>query len=168
MITIRNEETEDYGAIRSVNEYAFGQSEEADIVDKLRISGASTRSLVAIVDAQVIGHIQFSPVGIEHSGGEIEGVGLGPMAVLPDFQRQGIGSALAEAGLHEMRERAFPFVVVLGHPEYYPRFGFQPASKYEIVCQWEGVPEEAFMVLIFDKDVMQGVSGTARYREEFG
>ena len=89
------------------------------------------------------------------------------MAVLPQRQRQGIGSALVGRGLEILRDRCCPFVIVLGHPEYYRRFGFEPASKYGLKCQWEGVPDEAFMVLIFDKEAVAGVSGVARYRDEF-
>jgi putative acetyltransferase len=168
MFSIRSEDTEDYAAIRAVNEQAFGQSEEADIVDNLRNSGGSVLSLVAIHDNGVIGHIQFSPVTIEYDGGVIEGAGLGPMAVRPDFQGQGIGSALAEAGLTGLRDRTTPFVVVLGHPNYYPRFGFEPASRHAIACQWEKIPDEAFMVLILDDGVMSKVFGVAYYRDEFG
>lgn len=168
MFSIRGEETEDFAAIRAVNELAFGQSEEADIVDSLRESGGSVLSLVATHENEIIGHIQFSSVTIEDDGGVIEGAGLGPMAVRPDFQGQGIGSALVEAAFTTMRDRAAPFVVVLGHPNYYPRFGFEPASRHDIACQWEKIPDEAFMVLIIDDGVMSKVSGVAQYRDEFG
>ena len=94
-------------------------------------------------------------------------MGLAPMAVLPDYQHQGIGSQLVTSGLEILRQRNCPYVVVLGHPEYYPRFGFVPASRHGIVCQWEGVPDGAFMVLIFDEAIMSGVSGVVRYRDEF-
>ena len=74
---------------------------------------------------------------------------------------------LVEHGLAALRERSRPFVVVLGHAEYYPSFGFEPASRHGITSQWEGVPDEAFMILVLDKCVMDGVSGVARYRGEF-
>jgi putative acetyltransferase len=89
------------------------------------------------------------------------------MAVRPDRQRQGIGSMLVRAGNEIARERGYPFVIVLGHPEYYPRFGFVPASRHGLSCQWDGVPDEAFMVMILDEAVLAGVSGVARYRDEF-
>ena len=104
---------------------------------------------------------------VRSSKEEIQGMGLAPMAVMPELQRQGIGSQLVEAGLKVLRQQACPFVVVLGHPEYYPRFGFVPASRHDLVCQWEGVPDEALMVLILDEALMAGVSGVARYKEEF-
>ena len=89
------------------------------------------------------------------------------MAVLPEHQRRGIGLKLIGAALAVLRDRQCPFVIVLGHPEYYPRFGFEPASKYCVRSQWEGVPDEAFMLLVLDESVVQGVSGVARYRDEF-
>ena len=88
------------------------------------------------------------------------------MAVLPERQRQGIGSELVETGLAELRERDCPFVIVLGHPEYYPRFGFEPASRHGIKCEWE-VPDEAFMILVLDEVRMPEAGGRARYRAEF-
>jgi len=94
-------------------------------------------------------------------------MGLAPMAVLPEFQRQGIGSRLVRYGLDILRQGSCPFIIVLGHPEYYPRFGFEPASTHKIRCQWTGVPDEAFMIIILDKDAMAGVSGIAAYRSEF-
>src|SRR5204862_6872701 len=90
-----------------------------------------------------------------------------PMAVLPDRQRRGIGSRLVRRGLDILRERGCTFVVVVGHPEYYPRFGFEPASVHGLASQWEGVPDAAFMVLVLVARAMAGVSGVAKYREEF-
>jgi len=103
----------------------------------------------------------------QNQKGDIEGMGLAPMAVHPDRPRQGIGSLLVEGDLEILREQGCPFVVVLGHPEYYPRFGFTPASQFGLACQWEGVPPGAFMVLIMDPELMDGVSGVIRYRVEF-
>ena len=97
----------------------------------------------------------------------IEGMGLAPMAVLPAWQRQGIGTLLIKRGIEMLKSRSCPFIIVLGHPEYYPRFDFERASNYGIRSQWEGVPDEAFMILILDREAMQGVSGVARYRNEF-
>ena len=94
-------------------------------------------------------------------------MGLAPMAVLPERQRQGIGSRLVEAGIRILRKQGCPFVIVLGHPGFYPRFGFVSASRYGLTCQWEGVPDEAFMVLILNESTLAGVTGIARYRDEF-
>lgn len=167
MISIREEEPGDLSAIQAINERAFGQREEADIVDRLRDSCKDLLSLVAECDGEAAGHILFSPVVTESEHGAVRGVGLAPMAVLPEHQRKGIGTALVERGLEILRERGCPYVIVLGHPEYYPRFGFVPASKREIECQWPGVPDEAFMILVLDETAMAGVAGVARYRDEF-
>jgi putative acetyltransferase len=88
------------------------------------------------------------------------------MAVLLEFQRQGIGSLLIRTGISMLRDRNCPFIIVLGHPDYYPRFGFERASLHGIRCQWE-VPDVAFMILILDQGTMSGVSGVGRYRWEF-
>ena len=167
MISIQAEQAEDIPFVRMVNERAFEQSAEADIVDQLRKACPECLSLVAEKDNHVVGHIFFSPAVIEQGGTQITGRGLAPMAVLPDHQRQGIGSALVKEGLEILRRQNCPFVIVLGHPNYYPRFGFGTASKYGLKCQWEGVPDEAFMVLIMDEKAMEGVCGVARYRDAF-
>jgi putative acetyltransferase len=165
-MTIRTERTEDASRVRYVNELAFGQPAEADLVEKLRLACTDALSLVAEDDA-VVGHILFTPVVVESAGRRVVGMGLAPMAVLPDRQRQGIGSQLVRRGLEILRERGCPFVVVVGHPEYYPRFGFEPASRHGLASQWEGMPDSAFMVLVLDGHAMAGVSGVARYRDEF-
>ena len=167
MIHVRLEEPQDIPSVRIINERAFEQPVEADIVDKLRLSCPEALSLVAVDEGRVVGHILFTPATVESKTGTIDGMGLAPMAVLPERQRRGIGSSLVERGLKILRDRGCPFVIVLGHPAYYPRFGFEPASRYGLKCQWVGVPDEAFMVLIFDEEAMAGVSGVARYRDEF-
>jgi putative acetyltransferase len=167
MIEIRLEQPIDINSIHKINESAFGQPTEANLVDQLRTQCSEALSLVALSEDRVVGHILFTPVTITGAQKEIKGMGLAPMSVLPEYQRQGIGSQLARAGLEILRQQNCPFVIVLGHPEYYPRFGFVPASRHSISCQWPDVPDEAFMVLILDQDVMSKVNGTARYRDEF-
>lgn len=167
MIAIRPEQPDDIAAVRAINETAFSQPAEAAIVDSLRTACPDSVSLVAVEDGRIVGHILFSPVVVSAGNEATQGMGLAPMAVLPDRQHQGIGSLLVRAGIEALRERNCPFIIVLGHPEYYPRFGFAPASRHGLSCQWEGVPDEAFMVLILDEEAMAGVSGTVRYREEF-
>ena len=170
MISIRAERSQDIGEIREVIEeaftQAFGQAPEADLVDGLRENCPGLLSLVAANGDIVVGHILFTPVKIE--GNKIvEGMGLAPMAVMPKLQRQGIGARMVQAGIEMLKSNGCPFVIVLGHPDYYPRFGFEPASHKGIRCQWEGVPDEAFMILILDEKAMEGISGVARYRSEF-
>ncbi|MGD9873909.1 MAG: GNAT family N-acetyltransferase [Kiritimatiellia bacterium] len=166
-VIIRPEKPADIPAVRALNEAAFGQTVEADIVDAVRAECRSAVSLVAEDEGRIVGHIFFSPVVVSDDMESVRGMGLAPMAVLPERQRQGIGSALVREGIEKLRQKGCPFIVVLGHPAFYPRFGFMPASRKGVFCQWDGVPDEAFMILILDKSVMAGAAGTARYREEF-
>ncbi|NIM97973.1 MAG: GNAT family N-acetyltransferase [candidate division Zixibacteria bacterium] len=166
MIRIREEQPQDIKAIRKVNIRAFGQTQEATLVDKLRQNCNDLLSLVALMENHVVGHILFSPAAVEVEHGTIRGMGLAPMAVLPVYQRRGIGSELIRSGIVRLSSRGCPFVIVLGHAHYYPRFGFEPASRYGIRSEWEA-PVNAFMILVLDKSEMQGISGVAKYRPEF-
>ena len=167
MISVRLEKPEDISSIRTINELAFGQPVEADIVDNLRQNCLDVLSLVAEDEGTVVGHILFSPVQVKKAKRVIKGMGLAPMAVHPNRQSEGIGSQLITCGLKILKEQSCPFVIVLGHPEYYPRFGFQPAIEHGLRSQWSDIPNEAFMVLILDKAAMTDVSGIVRYRDEF-
>ena len=162
MIEIREERPDDVAAIRDVNKRAFGQDQEGNIVDALRSNGAALLSLVATVDKKIVGHIMYSPITV----GDVTGAALGPMAVVPEHQGQGIGSKLVEAGNQKLKDAGYPFIIVLGHTNYYPRFGFTPARDFGITCEWD-VPAEAFMVLVLDQAKIDGVSGLAKYRHEF-
>lgn len=163
---IREETFQDYDAVHAINCAAFGQPMEADIVKALRANCRDTLSLVAQIEERVVGDIFFSPVTIESDRGTVIGMGLAPMAVHPDHQRRGVGSALVAAGVGRLAKNGCPYIVVLGHPLYYPRFGFEPASRHGIHCPWE-VPDEAFMIRILDEGRMEGVRGAAVYRPEF-
>jgi len=165
-IIIRQESPGDIPGIRRVNELAFGQTTEADLVDALRQVCPELLSLVAEQDGQVIGHALFSPVIIDGGGTTLKGMGLGPIAVLPQRQRQGIGAQLIQAGIRQLSGSGCPFINVLGHPEYYPRFGFVPASRYGVRSEWE-VPDEAFMLLVLDQSQPLAIPGVARYHPEF-
>lgn len=165
MIEIRKEEARDQEFVHHLNLAAFENGPEASIVDKLRASCENYLAFVAVEDGNIVGHILFTPVTVD--GCAAVGMGLAPMAVLPSHQRKGIGSQLVRHGLEHLRQSGCPFVIVIGHPEYYPRFGFELASKYRLVSQWEGVPDEAFMVVVFDSDVFPKNGGVARYRSEF-
>ena len=154
--------------IRKVNQEAFGRNSEAELIDLLRISSPVFISLAAKINGKVVGHILFTPVRVIGSGSQpVEGLGLGPVAVLPEVQRMGVGAALCRAGCKLAESAGYPFVVVLGHPSYYPQFGFEPAKPYGISCAYEDVPDDAFMICIFIPGVMKDVSGVAHYREEF-
>jgi putative acetyltransferase len=167
-MTIRIERPGDAAQVRRVNELAFGQSLEADLVERLRRACADESLSLIAEDPHdgVVGHILFTPVVIEN-GRRVAGMGLGPMAVLPDRQRQGVGSRLVREGLDALRARGCPFVVVVGHPDYYPRFGFERASRHGLTSQWQDVPDAAFLVLVLDEGAMTGISGVPTYRDEF-
>jgi putative acetyltransferase len=162
MVDIRDEQPADLDAIRRLNQDAFGQPQEGRIVDALRQNDAVTVSLVAVAGSAVIGHIMFSPVSI----GSLAGAGLGPMAVAPTWQRRGIGSQLVERGLDRLRDGRCPFVVVIGHPAFYPRFGFRPAADFGLTCEWD-VPADAFMVNVLSAAAAPHLAGRVTYRTEF-
>ena len=162
MIHVREERPEDVVAIRDVNRSAFGQDQEGNIVDALRSNGAVLLSLVATQDERVVGHILYSPISV----GIATGAALGPLAVVPESQRQGVGGRLIETGNRMIKDLGYPFIVVLGHAEYYPRFGFVPARSRGIQCEWD-VPDDVFMLLVLDEEKMRGVSGLSKYRQEF-
>lgn len=164
---VRPEKTDDYDGVRRVNVEAFDGTEEATIVDELRKSVSRLLSLVAVGErGEIVGHILFSPVTIE-SDPRLDAMGLGPMAVAPEVQRRGIGTALVEAGLEQCRTLGVSAVVVLGHPEYYPRFGFVPASRFGLKCEFD-VPDEVFMATELSADALQPYSGLVRYHRLFG
>ncbi len=172
-MTIRPEVPDDHAAVQGIVAEAFAGTEfghqgEADLVIALR-KAPEAISLVAIEGDRVCGHILFTRVRI-HAGDErIEGLGLAPMAVDPEWQGRGIGSSLVEAGLCLSKERDVPFVVVYGHPDYYPRFGFVPALECDLRHGFEGMPLDLFFVRILDDRVLARIrGGTARYREAFG
>jgi putative acetyltransferase len=163
---VRPETEVDRAAIRAVNEAAFESKVEADIVDALRSRGAELVSLVADRDGVVLGHILFSPVVLEgHAGLRL--MGLGPMAVLPRHQREGIGSALVRAGLSRCIELGVHAVAVVGHPRFYPRFGFAPASRYRMRCEYD-VPDDVFMIAELTHGALREASGLIRYDAAFG
>jgi putative acetyltransferase len=167
MVTIRLEQTEDIPAIRAVNLAAFAGPQEADLVDALRLNCDRLLSLVAVVEETVVGHILFSPVTITGEVQTHHGMGLAPMAVDPKFQHQEIGSQLIRRGLAILEGQRCPFIIVLGHADYYPRFGFERASFYNITSQWPDVPDEAFMLLLLDRSLVDQLAGVGHYRDEF-
>jgi len=167
MIVVRTETIEDHKSVWHVNELAFGQRNEADLVDALRANARPYISLVAVVDEQVVGHIFFSPVSIESENGVFTAMGLAPMAVLPTYQNQGIGSRLVREGLKECQRLGHDDVVVLGHVNYYPRFGFTPASFKGLRSEYD-VPDEVFMVTELVPGALEGRRGLVKYHPEFG
>ncbi|MHC4302009.1 MAG: GNAT family N-acetyltransferase [Planctomycetota bacterium] len=167
MTTFRPEQTGDEAAIRGLNEQAFGQPDEANLVDALRKRGAVVLSMVATDNDQVIAHVLFTKATVTEADSQFRTLGLGPMAVLPSYQRKGIGSRLLRSALDKCRELDYDAVVVIGHPEFYPRFGFVPARLKGIRCEFD-VPDEAFMLLELREDALAGRTGLVRYQPEFG
>ena len=165
-VTLRPERPTDVAAIRAVNERAFGQSDEAALVDAVRARGERSISLVAVDGERLVGHILFTPVTIQGPDRVCEAVGLAPMAVDPGHQRRGIGSRLVAQGLDRCREAGYRIAVVLGHPAYYPRFGFVPARRHGIRFELD-VPDEAFMVTELAPGSLGGCTGVACYVKEF-
>jgi len=166
MIAIRREKPEDIKAIRHIIEKTFEAKEEADIVDSLRRRGATILSLVATDEGRVVGHILFSPVTVETEPSSFPAVALAPMAVLPEYQSKGIGSQLVFSGLEECRTLGHELVVLLGHADYYPRFGFVPARSRGIECEFEA-PDEAWMMLELREGTLGGRKGTVKFQPEF-
>jgi putative acetyltransferase len=163
---IRFETDDDIAAIQTVNRLAFGREGEGLLVDALRARGAVICSLVAEEGGAVVGHVLFSPAVLDDEGRHTAVAGLGPVAVRPDFQRRGIGDALIRAGLAICRERGYSLAVVLGHPDYYPRFGFRPSRPLGI--RWEhNAPEAAFMVMELRAGALAGARGIVHYQPEF-
>lgn len=159
---VRLERPEDVERIAEVNRQAFGQEDEARIVDALRSAGVLTYSFVAIEDGNPVGHLAMSPVTIESVRDSRRVLGLAPMAVLPGKQGRGIGSRLVRHALAAARQDGHPAVVVLGHPRYYPRFGFEQAGRHGIVYEFPVRPE-AFMVVELLAGSLETLAGTAHY-----
>ena len=166
-LLIREEIPADHDAVRDLNRQAFGGTAEAELVDRLRTRGAVIVSLVAVENNEIVGHILFSDLPIETKQAVIHAVSLAPMAVLPQYQRRGIGSALVRRGLELCRERGYSIVVVLGHPEYYPRFGFAAVLATNLKSPYSGAGA-SWMALELVPGALDGVKGTVRYPEAFG
>lgn len=163
---VRPERPDDRAAIHALNAAAFPTPAEAMLVDALRGRASPFVSLVAERDGGIIGHICFTTVTIAEAP-QCRLMGLAPMAVASAHRNQGVGAALVRAGLDACCALGIDVVVVLGHPTYYPRFGFQPAGRWGITTEYDA-PPEAFMALELHAGALAAVSGTARYHEAFG
>ncbi|WP_064093452.1 GNAT family N-acetyltransferase [Rossellomorea aquimaris] len=165
MISIREEQPEDFTKIKKVNDLAFKQKAESLLITKIRQSEAyiPELSLVAVLNKTIIvGHILFSHITID----SYPSIALAPVAVLPQHQGRGIGSLLIQQGIKVAKERGFTSVVVLGHADYYPKFGFKKASDHGISAPFE-VSDEAFMVLELVPKALKNVNGIVKYSEAF-
>lgn len=161
---IQPETPADHAAIRKVNRLAFGRKDEARLVDALREGGFARVSIVAEVDSEVVGHILFSDLPVVTPGGVVPTLSLAPMAVVPSRQRQGIGSLLVREGLRLCRESEHRIVVVLGHPEFYPRFGFSAGLAERLRSPFSG---PAFMAVELTPGALDDIEGEVRYPPPF-
>jgi len=144
---------------------AFEQPDEADLVDALRESGDAVLSVVAEEDGRIVGHVLFSRLTIHGARGEIvAALALAPMAVVPERQRQGVGTALLTGALRECRARGERIVIVLGHPEFYPRFGFSHERASRLDSEYQC---DAFMALELEAGALQGLAGRVEYAAPF-
>jgi putative acetyltransferase len=163
---IRLEQDTDTEAVTTVISAAFPSTEEADLVNRLREHANPVISVVAVIENELVGHILFSPVTLD-TDHALTLMGLAPMAVLPGYQRQGIGTQLVKTGLQYCEQSGAGAVVVLGHADYYPRFGFMPSIQFNIKSEYE-VPSEFFMVTELIPDYLANKQGTIQYHPEFG
>jgi putative acetyltransferase len=164
-VTIRPETTGDHEAIRHVNRLAFSQDDEVRLVDALRDGGYVRVSLVAEVGDQVVGHILFSDLPIITGAGTVPALALAPIAVWPEFQNQGTGSALVRRGLEACRQQGHRVVVVLGHTHFYPRFGFSPKLAAHLESPFSG--SDSFMADELVAGALDGVKGRVQYPPPF-
>jgi len=162
---VRNERPEDHATIHLINEEAFGRRDEADLVDRLRAQGAVLATLVAEFDGLIAGHILFSRMSIETTDKLVAAVALAPLAVMPKFQRQGIGKMLMARGLDWLRAQNEQIVLVLGPPNYYQRFGFSTEKARLIESPFN---PQSFMALELKPNALDDIRGKVRYPDAFG
>jgi len=166
MTRFRLERRGDEIAIRRLNELAFESPAEAKLVDALRQRDACVLSMVAVDNHRIIGHILFTEATVKGPQSQFTALALAPMAVLPEYQGRGIGSALLQKALDSCRELGYEIVVVVGHSGFYSKFGFAPAEPQGIRCEFD-VPDDAFMLLELKPGALAGRRGVAVYHEEF-
>lgn len=169
MLVIRPEESKDYAAVYEAVSAAFETTAEAELVKLLR-SVSEVISLVAEINSQIIGHIMFSPVSLideQTNPIDIKIAGLAPVAVAPAHQKTGVGKALIEAGLETCQKKGFVACFLLGHPNYYPKFGFSPAFSTFSIQSTYNVPDPVFMALELQSGALEGLSGIIHYHSTF-
>ncbi|MDT3496143.1 N-acetyltransferase [Bacillus toyonensis] len=172
MVTIRQEQKNDYRKTEEVVKEAFLNEEfsdkkEHELVKRIRECDAFIPELsIVAVDKEIVGHIMLSKITIEQGGTTADSLALAPVSIAPSHQKKGIGGKLITATLEKAKELGYGSVVVLGHPEYYPKFGFERASQWNIKAPFE-VPDEVFMVMELRENTLQGVEGIVQYSSAF-
>jgi putative acetyltransferase len=167
-VSITPETEGDFDGITRLHNLAFNQTEEGELVERLRKTSnfISVLSLVAKIEGSVVGHILFYPIRIKTGAGECNSLALAPMSIHPDYQKKGIGSSLLRTGLATAKRLGFRSVIVLGHSTYYPRFGFKPANRWGIGSPFE-VPDDVFFAIELVKNGLKDCGGTVEYPKEF-
>ena len=165
-MNIREEQSSDIEKIWQLNSATFESDAEANLVNALRLSGCTYISLVAETDNKIVGHILFTPVELLGDKNSLKLMGLAPMAVLNEYQNKGVGSALVEVGLEHCRSLGVDAIVVLGHPNYYPKFGFAPSVGFGIKSEYD-VPDDVFMILELTPESLHGHTGIIKYHDVF-
>ena len=163
---IRTERETDFSTVYKINCKAFGTTEEALLVNKIRKSGIPIISLVSEINNKLVGHILFSQAHIVSENSRIEIMVLAPMAVLPEYQRRNVGSEMVKLGLKLCIQNAYGAVAVLGHPEYYPRFGFKSSVNFNITSSYD-VPDDVFMIMELKDGFLNSLSGQVKYHKLF-
>lgn len=173
MLTIREEEIKDYNEVEKVVEESFKTAEFSDkdehnLVRRLRNSNEFIKELSLIVEEEnkILGHVLLTKALINGEDTSFEALALAPLAVLPEYQKSGIGKKLMNKAIERARELGYKSIVVLGHEKYYPKFGFEKASKYGVKAPFE-VPDEAYMILELLPGGLNGVSGIVEYSKAF-
>lgn len=174
-ITIRQETPDDYARVIELTAKAFetmpySEGDEDKLVDRLHKAPTfiPELSLLAELDSQLAGHILFTPLVIDNGQKQFQSLILGPVSVLPEFQKQGIGGQLIIAGHQKARDLGFQSVILIGHPKYYPRFGYKTASRWGLKVAMELPSDEVFMAVELVEGGLSGVSGTVIFPPEFG
>ncbi|MGL4908471.1 MAG: GNAT family N-acetyltransferase [Bacteroidales bacterium] len=168
-VIIRQEESKDIHKVFELHKLAFGQDAEARLVDAIRANPSlfvPELSIVATDEKRIIGHILLSKIKINDKEQTHESLALAPISVMPDLQKQGIGKRLIKKGLETAQSLGFTSVIVLGHEQYYPKFGFTPAKRWSIKAPFD-VPSTAFMAIELQAEALKGISGTVIYPKEF-
>jgi predicted N-acetyltransferase YhbS len=166
-IIIRQERPNDYEKVYEINKRAFNQENESELIKKIRKgqNHIPALSLVAEIEGKLVGHILFSKIKIV---GDLnyDSLALAPMAVIPEYQKKGIGSKLVAGGLKKAKKLGFNSIIVLGHKDYYTKFGFRRASRWGIKCPFE-VPDDVFMAIELTINALDGKAGIVAYPDEF-
>ena len=167
-LTIRPESKRDYLQIKQINDLAFNQENEGIMIENLRSKPEfiPELSLIAKLENEIVGHILFLPLKIKNNNSEFTTLSLAPMAVKSEYQKMGIGGKLMKKGFEVSKELGFTSIIVLGYPEYYPKFGFKPAINWGIKPPID-VPSEVFMAIELEKDALKDVSGTVEFPLEY-